>query len=86
VDALRSSVAKIEQGIREAVTAAELFGHARDQPLVECLAGALLLGERFGGLRRRWLREHRRVDDRPELQKASEHLRQELEVAVLALA
>jgi hypothetical protein len=70
----------------EAVTAEELIRDRRGEPLVKGFAGGAVLGEHFGGLGCSRLLERRGVHDRPKSQKASEHLRQELEVAVLALA
>ena len=70
----------------EAVTAAEVIGDRRGEPLVEGFPGGTLLGERFGALGRVGVRERRAVHDHPESQKSPEGLGQDLEVAVLALA
>jgi|HubBroStandDraft_1064217.scaffolds.fasta_scaffold290955_2 hypothetical protein len=70
----------------EPVTAAEVIGDRRGEPLVEGFPGGPLLGERFGALGRGGVRDSRAVYDHPEPEKSPEGLGQDLEVAVLALA
>jgi hypothetical protein len=67
------------------VTAEEMIGDDRGDPLVKGLAGGPLPGDGLGALGCIGLRERRGVRNHPEPQKSSEGFRQELEVAVLAL-
>src|SRR6202142_2623533 len=82
---LRPAIVHVGQVMDEAVPTAELLCNRCNEPLVEALAGGSLPGERFVALGRRGLLERRGMHDHPESQKASEGLRQELEVAVLTL-